>query len=164
MRAVSVAVGFLFLVPALSTSTSAEDLLRVRLKANAQLTEAGTVTDLDASRWFDGRLVESDRDCVTVAINSAGEPARLRVPRWAITAFQIHRGRDRVGPAAIGGLVGLGIGLSVAGVACLSSDWACDGFMRPSSFTVPVGLAIGLAIGRTKWESVPVDRAAPPRP
>jgi len=157
---------------------------RVRLKATAHLTIEGLSSDLDGARWHEGLLVESDADSVTLAMNTAGEPARLRVPRWSITDYQVYRGRSRGRAMLIGLGAGAGVGViwgAIATSMCVSRNSRPDSsspgslsfnlsgmcglnFVIPPMFTIPIGGAVGAAIGQARWETVPVDglvRASP---
>jgi len=160
-KAVFVSILLLGLAPGISTAAP-DDAPRVRLKARAELTMEGTTRELDSSRWFEGRLVASDADSVTLAMNSAGDPARLRVPRWGIVAFEVYRGRERGIPILIGLGVGLGAGLigaSAARAGCTGLSCVGAGVI-PLMILPPVGAVIGGAVGRSRWEPMPVDGVA----
>ena len=160
-KAVFAPILLLGLVPGISTAAPA-DPPRVRLKANFELTMEGSTRDLDSSRWFEGLLVASDADSVTLAMNAAGDPARLRVPRWGIVAFQVYRGKERGIPILIGLGVGLGAGLIWAASAqagCTSLSCVGTGIV-PLMILPPVGAVVGGAVGRSRWETVPLESVA----
>jgi len=126
---------------------------RVRVKSSGEVGDDGRVTPSKGDHWIVGTLLTIDPDYLTVA--AQGRPAaRTRVPRTAVTDLEISRGRSRgkgalIG-AGIGAVVGLGWGALVySGVR--STGRGELGFVAPVMVPVPVGIIVGLAIGKERW-------------
>jgi hypothetical protein len=107
-----------------------------------------------------GQLVEFDRDTITLAAGSAR--TRIRIPRASITRMEVKKGGARGRHAAIGALIGLGVGLGLAAIehSQCKGEWLCGTeFAAYPLVAVPAGALIGVAIpGNRRW----VDAASPP--
>jgi len=161
-QAGSIAFVLLLLLPGASLGAPADDPPRVGLKAGSQLTREGLSEDLDSDHWYEGRLAMADTQSITLTMGAADDPLRLRVPRWAISEFQVYRGKDRATPVLIGLGVGLGAGFAWGAIlhsGC--SGFGCEGaWVLPPLITAAVGATVGAFAPRPVWETVPVDSVA----
>ena len=99
-----------------------------------------------------GRLVEIERDAITVLRES--EKDRVRIPRSAITQLQVRTGHSRGRNALIGAGIGAAIGLTFALIehSRCKGEWLCGVEFALPILTTPAGALVGVAIpGNRRW-------------
>jgi hypothetical protein len=128
--------------------------------------DASTVVVPLAGRRVEGRLAAVEADAYVVRIERAPGAGLVRVPRAALAAVDISRGRaSRIGHAAKGLLAGAAVGAAVgliSSAGCHPSDWFCSAGLNAAAGAIllaPIGAAVGAAVPVEHWQRVSPETA-----